>query len=189
MAHRTRRLRQGYELARAGQGSLGKIALVGLISDEACMKHNLGISMDLIVAEATMMGMGPYTGPHQTHDIVYDACLASTPLTVDEQGGTLAQALAALPEVTKHFDRAAIDRMPDPANYLGLTADGVPAWHALTATGPCAGSWSVDRSMKPSCVASEDSWVMTMSDSIRSSTYASKAIGSWVGGSALVGLI
>jgi len=33
----------------------------------------------------------------------------------------LAEALAALPDVTAHFDRAAIDRLTDPANYLGLS--------------------------------------------------------------------
>ena len=48
-------------------------------------------------------------------DIVYGACRV-----VNEQGGTLAQALAAMPEVTKHFDAAAIARMTDPANYCGL---------------------------------------------------------------------
>jgi 3-carboxy-cis,cis-muconate cycloisomerase len=62
-----------------------------------------------------MMSMAPYTGRQQAHDIVYDACRA-----VNEKGGTLAEALAALPAVTAHFDRAAIDKMTDPANYLGL---------------------------------------------------------------------
>ena len=33
--------------------------------------------------------------------------------------GSLADALAALPAVTAHFDRAAIERLTDPANYLG----------------------------------------------------------------------
>jgi 3-carboxy-cis,cis-muconate cycloisomerase len=104
-----------------------KFALGGLIVDEARMKHNLGISKGLIVAEAVMMGMAPYTGRQQAHDIVYDACR-----TVNEHGGTLAQALAALPEVTKHFDRAAIDRMTDPANYLGLAPQMVDQAVALS---------------------------------------------------------
>jgi len=99
----------------AGALHQAKFALGGLIVDEARMKHNLGISRGLIVAEAVMMSMAPYTGRQQAHDIVYDACR-----TVNEHGGTLAEALAALPEVTRHFDRAAIDRMTDPANYLGL---------------------------------------------------------------------
>ncbi|SAK44983.1 3-carboxy-cis,cis-muconate cycloisomerase [Caballeronia calidae] len=104
-----------------------KFALGGLIVDEARMKHNLGISKGLIVAEAVMMGMAPYTGRQQAHDIVYDACR-----TVNEAGGTLAEALAALPEVTKHFDRAAIDRMTDPANYLGLAPQMVDRAIALS---------------------------------------------------------
>ncbi|BCF94788.1 class-II fumarase/aspartase family protein [Paraburkholderia largidicola] len=111
----------------AGALHQAKFALGGLVVDEARMKHNLGISKGLIVAEAVMMGMAPYTGRQQAHDIVYDACR-----TVNEQGGTLAQALAALPEVTKHFDRAAIDRMTDPANYLGLAPQMVDRAIALS---------------------------------------------------------
>ncbi|MGF6727610.1 3-carboxy-cis,cis-muconate cycloisomerase [Paraburkholderia sp. GAS41] len=99
----------------AGALHQAKFALGGLIVDTERMKHNLGITRGLIVAEAVMMGLAPFTGRQQAHDIVYDACR-----TVNEKGGTLAEALAALPEVTRHFDRAAIDRMTDPANYLGL---------------------------------------------------------------------
>jgi 3-carboxy-cis,cis-muconate cycloisomerase len=72
-------------------------------------------ALGLIVAEAVMMGMAPHIGRQQAHDIVYDACR-----TVNEQGGTLAEALAAMPAVTAHFDRATIDRLTDPENYLGL---------------------------------------------------------------------
>ncbi len=99
----------------AGALHQAKFALGGLIVDTAQMKRNLGISRGLIVAEAVMMGLAPFTGRQQAHDVVYDACR-----TVNEQGGTLADALAALPAVTAHFDRAAIDRLTDPANYLGL---------------------------------------------------------------------
>ena len=67
------------------------------------------------LAAPVMMQMAPFTGRQQAHDIVYDACR-----TVNEHGGTLADALAALPQVTQHFSREAIDRMTDPANYLGL---------------------------------------------------------------------
>jgi 3-carboxy-cis,cis-muconate cycloisomerase len=105
-----------------------KFALGGLIVDEARMKRNLGISRGLIVAEAVMMGMAPHIGRQQAHDVVYDACRA-----VNESGGTLAEALSALPEVTKHFDRAAIDRMTDPANYLGLAPQMVDRAIALSA--------------------------------------------------------
>jgi 3-carboxy-cis,cis-muconate cycloisomerase len=39
---------------------------------------------------------------------------------VAEQGGTLAQALKQVPEVTAHLDSADLDRLTDPANYLGM---------------------------------------------------------------------
>jgi 3-carboxy-cis,cis-muconate cycloisomerase len=105
-----------------------KFALGGLVVDAGRMKHNLGISRGLIVAEAVMMGLAPHTGRQQAHDLVYDACR-----TVNEKGGTLAEALAALPEVIRHLDRAAIDRLTDPANYLGLAPQMVDRALALSA--------------------------------------------------------
>ena len=112
----------------AGALHQAKFALGGLIVDADRMKHNLGISRGLIVAEAVMMGLAPHTGRQQAHDLVYDACR-----TVNEKGGTLAEALAALPEVTRHLDRAAIDRLTDPANYLGLAPQMVDRALALSA--------------------------------------------------------
>ncbi|TKC92571.1 adenylosuccinate lyase family protein [Trinickia terrae] len=104
-----------------------KFALGGLIVDAERMKHNLGISRGLIVAEAAMMQLAPFTGRQQAHDIVYDACRAA-----NETGGSLADALAALPAVTRHFDRDAIERMTDPANYLGLAPQMVDRAVALS---------------------------------------------------------
>ena len=99
----------------AGALNQAKFALGGLTVDAKRMTQNLGISKGLIVAEAVMMGMAPFVGRQQAHDIVYEACRK-----VNEHGGTLAEALAATPVVMQHFDRAAIDRLTDPANYLGL---------------------------------------------------------------------
>jgi 3-carboxy-cis,cis-muconate cycloisomerase len=99
----------------AGALHQAKFALGGLIVDSARMKANLGISKGLIVAEAVMMGMAPFIGRQQAHDIVYDACRSA-----NETGSSLADTLASMPEVTKHFDRATIDRLTDPENYLGL---------------------------------------------------------------------
>jgi len=99
----------------AGALHQAKFALGGLIVDTQRMKVNLGISKGLIVAEAVMMGMAPFIGRQQAHDIVYDACRSA-----NENGSSLADALAAMPEVMKHFDRATIDRLTDPENYLGL---------------------------------------------------------------------
>ena len=79
------------------------------------MLTNLGISKGLIVGEAVMMGLAPHIGRQQAHDIVYAACRV-----VNEQGGTLAEALKAMPQVSNELDGAVIDILTDPVNYLGL---------------------------------------------------------------------
>ena len=111
----------------AGALHQAKFALGGLIVDESRMLHNLRLSKGLIMAEAVMMGLAPVIGRQQAHDVVYDACRA-----VNEQGGTLAETLASLPAVTAHIDRAAIDRLTDPANYLGLAPQMVDRAIALS---------------------------------------------------------
>jgi 3-carboxy-cis,cis-muconate cycloisomerase len=101
----------------AGALNQGKFALAGLIVDAARMARNLSLSNGLIVAEAVMMHMAPFIGRQRAHDVVYAACRS-----VNEQGGTLAEALARDSEIAKHFDRAALERIADPANYLGLAS-------------------------------------------------------------------
>jgi 3-carboxy-cis,cis-muconate cycloisomerase len=99
----------------AGALHQAKFALGGLVVDEARMAHNLGLSKGLIVAEAVMMHLAPFIGRQQAHDVVYAACRV-----VNDTGRALAEVLADDPEVSRHFDRAALDRLTDPANYLGL---------------------------------------------------------------------
>jgi 3-carboxy-cis,cis-muconate cycloisomerase len=99
----------------AGALHQAKLALGGLVVDAPRMAQNLGMSKGLIVAEAVMMHMAPFIGRQQAHDVVYAACRE-----VNETGRTLAEVLAEDPEVARHFDRAALDRLTDPANYLGL---------------------------------------------------------------------
>jgi len=84
------------------------------------MGQNLSLSRGLIVAEAVMMGLAPHLGRQDAHDVVYAACRR-----VNDHGGTLAEALAAIPEVTAHLDTAAIARLTDPANYLGMAPEMV----------------------------------------------------------------
>src|SRR5260370_27822531 len=99
----------------AGALHQAKFALAGLIVDEKAMAKNLGISRGLIVAEAVMMGLAPDIGRQQAHDIVYDACRVA-----NEKGMTLSDALSADPRVSERIDRATIDRLTSPKNYLGL---------------------------------------------------------------------
>ncbi len=99
----------------AGALNQAKFALSGLIVDERKMADNLAISRGLIVAEAVMMGLAPALGRQDAHDVVYDACRLA-----NDKGLTLAEALAADPRVTARIDRAEIDRLTAPQNYLGL---------------------------------------------------------------------
>jgi len=99
----------------AGALHQAKFMLGGLVVDEARMRKNLDLTSGLIVAEAVMMGLAPHIGRQHAHDVVYGACRI-----VNEKGGTLADALAKDPAITKHLNRAAIDRLTDPANYLGM---------------------------------------------------------------------
>ena len=104
----------------AGALHQAKFALAGLVVDEKRMADNLGISRGLIVAEAVMMGLAPELGRQHAHDVVYDACRLA-----NENGLTLADALASDPRVSTHIDRATIDRLTAPENYLGLAPDMV----------------------------------------------------------------
>ncbi len=99
----------------AGALNQAKFALGGLIVDETQMAKNLEISRGLIVAEAVMMGLAPQIGRQQAHDVVYDACG-----TANEKRMTLADALSADPQVAERIDRATIERLTSPGNYLGL---------------------------------------------------------------------
>ena len=98
----------------AGALHQAKFALGGLIVDEQRMTKNLGLSRGLIVAEAVMMGLAPQLGRQRAHDLVYDACRV-----VNERGGSLIDALLAIPEIAGVIDRATIERLTDPGNYLG----------------------------------------------------------------------
>jgi 3-carboxy-cis,cis-muconate cycloisomerase len=104
----------------AGALHQAKFALGGLIVDEKRMADNLDISRGLIVAEAVMMGLAPQLGRQDAHDVVYDACRLA-----NEKGISLADALSADERVSERIDRATIERLTAPKNYLGLAPDMV----------------------------------------------------------------
>lgn len=99
----------------AGALNQAKIMLAGLVVDEKTMAKNLGMTRGLIVAEAVMMGLAPHIGRQEAHDLVYDACRV-----VNEKGGRLADVLNAMPGISSRLDPALVERLTDPANYLGL---------------------------------------------------------------------
>jgi 3-carboxy-cis,cis-muconate cycloisomerase len=106
----------------AASGALyqARFMLEGLIVEPAAMRKNLDITGGLIVAEAVMMALAPHTGRGAAHDLVYaccrDALEARTPL-IDQ--------LSRRPEITAHFDQASLERLVDPANYLGTAREMV----------------------------------------------------------------
>ena len=104
----------------AGALHQARFALGGLIVDEKRMADNLDISRGLIVAEAVMMGLAPAIGRQEAHDVVYDACRVA-----NDKGVTLAEALAADQRVASRIDRATIDSLTSPRNYLGLAPEMV----------------------------------------------------------------
>jgi 3-carboxy-cis,cis-muconate cycloisomerase len=104
----------------AGSLHQAKFALGGLIVDEKKMADNLDISRGLIVSEAVMMGLAADLGRQEAHDVVYDACRVA-----NDKGMTLADVLAADSRVSARIDRATIERLTSPKNYLGLAPEMV----------------------------------------------------------------
>ncbi|AIU87998.1 class-II fumarase/aspartase family protein [Pectobacterium odoriferum] len=104
----------------AGALHQAKFMLNGLIVDEKMMLKNLNMTNGLIVAEAVMMGLAPYIGRQEAHDIVYDACRI-----VNEKGGTLADVLNAMPSVSSRLAPKLIEDLTNPVNYLGCAPEMV----------------------------------------------------------------
>ncbi len=91
------------------------IAVVqGLEVDPAAMRRNIDMTGGLVMSEAVMMGLGRYIGREYAHDLVYDLCRESLATK-----RPLLDLLCEHAEIAKHVDRAALERMLDPSNYLG----------------------------------------------------------------------
>jgi len=110
------------EIFLLAAGALGQARhmLAGLHVDEKRMRENLDITKGLIVSEAVMMGLAPYMGRQRAHDLVYDICRK-----VVETGRPLVDLLSENPEISKYLDRKALEKLVDPANYLGLSGEMV----------------------------------------------------------------
>jgi 3-carboxy-cis,cis-muconate cycloisomerase len=98
----------------AGALAQTEFVLKGLQVDAKKMRANLDLTKGLIVSEAVMMGLGPYLGRQYAHDLVYDICRK-----VVATGRPLIDLLAENAEIAKHLDRPALEKLCDPANYLG----------------------------------------------------------------------
>ncbi len=98
----------------AGALKQSRFVVEGLQVDATAMRRNIDLTQGLVMSEAVMMGLGRYIGREHAHDVVYDLCREALAKQVP-----LIDLLAAHPEISRHVDRAALERMLDPANYLG----------------------------------------------------------------------
>src|SRR3954471_24555655 len=100
--------------------------LAGLEVDATRMRANLDLTGGAIVSEQVMMGLGPHLGRQRAHDLVYDICRVAA--TSD---ASLVDLLAKNKEISAHVSRAELEKMCDPANYLGLAGEMVDRVLAL----------------------------------------------------------
>jgi 3-carboxy-cis,cis-muconate cycloisomerase len=103
-----------------------RVIAEGLEVNETKMRANLDLTNGMIVSEAVMMGLGPHLGRQRAHDLVYDICRAAI-----GSGRDFLDLLAEEKEIARHMDRAALAKLCDPANYLGLAGEMVDRVLAL----------------------------------------------------------
>ena len=102
----------------AGALAQTRFVLEGMQVNEKKMSENLGITKGLIMSEAVMMGLGDKMGRNFAHDHVYDICRE-----VVKTGRPLIDLLVEDKEIAKHIDRAGLEKLVDPANYLGVAGE------------------------------------------------------------------
>src|SRR5262249_8514651 len=107
-------------LLASGALAQTKLMLSGLEVDADRMRANLDLTRGTIVSEADMMGLGPHLGRQRAHDLVYDICRKVT-----ASGEPLVEVLARDGDVSRHLTRAQLEKMCDPAAYLGLAGEMV----------------------------------------------------------------
>ncbi len=104
----------------AGALAQTRFVLEGLQVNEKKMRENLNITNGLIMSEAVMMGLGAAMGRNRAHDVVYDICRE-----VVKTGRPMIDLLEENAEIRKHADRATLEKLVDPANYLGAAGEMV----------------------------------------------------------------
>jgi 3-carboxy-cis,cis-muconate cycloisomerase len=104
----------------AGALAQTRFVLEGLEVKPDKMKENLGITNGLIMSEAVMMGLGDRLGRNRAHDLVYDLCREAV-----KTGRPLIDLLEEDKEIGKHASRKELEKMLDPANYLGVAGQMV----------------------------------------------------------------
>jgi 3-carboxy-cis,cis-muconate cycloisomerase len=110
----------------AGALAQTKFVVEGLQVNEKTMRENLDLTNGLIMSEAVMMGLGAKMGRNRAHDVVYDICRE-----VVKTGRPLIDLLEQNDEIRKHADRKTLEKLTDPANYLGVAGEMVDRMLAM----------------------------------------------------------
>jgi 3-carboxy-cis,cis-muconate cycloisomerase len=107
-------------LAASGALHHARGLTAGLHIDEKRMRENLNATGGLISSEAVMMTLAPHVGKHRAHELVSEISAR----TVAEKKPFI-EMLCANAEISKHLDRTTLEKLLDPANYLGLAREMV----------------------------------------------------------------
>ena len=86
--------------------------------DTERMCVNLEVTRGLIFAEAVQMVLGEQMGRLEAHQLVEAACKRA-----QEQKRHLREVLAEEPKVKQHLDKRELERLFDPAGYLGVAGE------------------------------------------------------------------
>ena len=86
------------------------------------MRRNLGLTQGLVVSENVMMKLAPFVGRQEAHRLLYRLSARA----VEENRG-LVDVLLECEEVTRHLDRASLQTLVDPTEYLGESNRSVGA--------------------------------------------------------------
>ncbi len=98
----------------AGAFAQAKFMLGGLTIHPENMMRNFRSTDGLVNTEAVMMALGPKMGREKAHDNISRICIA-----VSQGKGKLIDLLSAEPEISKIFNRSALEELLDPGKYLG----------------------------------------------------------------------
>jgi 3-carboxy-cis,cis-muconate cycloisomerase len=107
------------EIFRLTSGALAQMATAfeGLEVDTATMRADLDKTHGLLMAEAASMALAEHVGKAQAHHLVETASRRAL-----ADGSSLAEALSAMPEATRHLSADALTQILRPEGYLGAAA-------------------------------------------------------------------
>ncbi len=104
------------EIAALTGAALSQMRAVieGLQVDEARMRNNIDATRGLVMAEAVSLALGRELGRAAAHELVEAACRQAL-----QEARPLREVMRADPRVTQRISPEALDKLFDPAGYLG----------------------------------------------------------------------